>query len=437
MRYYQLGQSAPDFTFRDVIMSGMEPGGTLFMPEHIPTLSPSFFSALPSLSLPQIAQEVLTPFIGDEIPAQALRNILSDAINFPIPLHPLSKRIAILELFYGPTLAFKDVGARVLARCMEFFHGLESANSQPVTIVVATSGDTGGAVGSGFSGRSGTRVVILYPKGRVSAIQQAQLNSFSGNVLTLEIEGTFDDCQALVKQCLADESLRQKLRLSSANSINFGRLLPQAVYYFWAYAQWLRSIRSGPQRRLLVTVPSGNLGNLTAGLIAKAMGLDIDEFLVACNANDSFPRFLQTNHYEPKASITTISNAMDVGHPNNFSRVVALCEKQRIALRGATVSDKATGATISRIYKEYGYVLDPHAAVGMYATEEVLRTNPDLDAIVLHTAHPAKFGEVVSPFIGQEVPLPKALADCLTRVKQPPTLPVDYDEVVRYLGKTG
>jgi threonine synthase len=396
-----------------------------------------------------IAEEVMAPFIGTEIPREKLRGILQDALNFPIPLVTLSERVSVLELFHGPTLAFKDVGARVLARLLAYFEGNSaqynpSQNTKPITVIVATSGDTGGAVGSGFFGVPGTRVVIFFPKGKISAIQQAQITSFSKNIHTIEVEGTFDDCQALVKRCLTDNGLREKIPLTSANSINFGRLLPQAVYFFWAYAQFLRKqrqIRNGGSEevpRVCFIVPSGNLGNLTAGLIACTMGLPVDIFLGACNINDSLPRFIESGKFNPLSSISTVSNAMDVGNPNNFSRVIALQNilssgSNAPLLLGNTATDEETLETMRKVYRSHRYILDPHGAVGFFAAEKLLSDNPCISTIILHTAHPAKFGDIVERALSHHVTLPSALAECINLSKTPKTIAADYNSVVEIL----
>jgi len=396
------GQSA---TLGEAIASGVASDGGLYMPESIPLLP---MSVRPSVaSLAETATAVLAPFVEEELSGEALRSLAAAALDFPIPLRPLDTATAVLELFHGPTLAFKDVGARCLARLLTHF----LKGDRPLTVLVATSGDTGGAVASAFFGLAGVRVVILYPRGQVSRLQEAQFASLGGNVTALAVEGTFDDCQRLAKEAFADEELRRGAALTSANSISIGRLLPQIVYYVHALAQ-----HHDDGRPIVISVPSGNFGNLTAGLMAKRMGLPIARFVAATNANDVVPAYLRTGRYAPRASVRTISNAMDVGAPSNLERVQALYGGNLAALRadvvGTTHGDAQTRDCIRETFARTGYLLDPHTAVGLLGLREAMAEGSAPEGafgIVLATAHPAKFREELEPLLGEPIPLPPAL----------------------------
>jgi len=398
--------TAPGVTLRRALLDGLAPDGGLYVPDVLPTWTAEEIDALSSLDLAELGARVLCPFVGDEIEPCRLDDIVADALDFPIPLVEIEPGICVLELFHGPTLAFKDVGARVMARLIAALHD----GGDPLTILVATSGDTGGAVAHAFSGIAAARVVVLYPRGRVSRTQEAQLTMFNAvrgsNVRAYPVDGSFDDCQRLVKRSFADESLRRQARLTSANSINIGRLLPQVIYYFWAVARC-----NAPT---LISVPSGNFGNLTAGIIAKRAGLPIRRFIAATNVNASVPDYLATGRFSPRPSIATIANAMDVGDPSNFERLRYFAGGSLDAMRAEIVGSAHTDAevrdTIRRMHDAHGYVLDPHSAIAYLA---LTRVNANGGGLVLATAHPAKFADVVEPIIGRRLALPAPLERAL------------------------
>ena len=401
------------------------------MPVQIPQLKKDFLERLPSLTFPEIAQEIGALFVGDEIPPAVLRKLVAEAFDFPVPLVTLNERLHILELFHGPTLAFKDFGARFMARLMEYF---VQESGQELTVIVATSGDTGSAVAQAFLGVSGIRVVILYPAGRVSDAQEKQLTTLGQNITALEVSGSFDDCQRLAKQALVDPALAEKMTLTSANSINIARLIPQSFYYFAAVAQL------GPSAILPVvfSVPSGNFGNLTGGLFAKRIGLDVAQFIAATNANDVVPEFLRSGKLIPRASRHTISNAMDVGNPSNFARIVDLYDNDLQAIRrdiwGCSFSDEETLRIMHDVEERHGYVLDPHTAVGVLGWQSFAKQNqPTTRGIVLATAHPAKFAETVARAIGAQPAMPERLAAYLDRTKKSIPFPNRFSELQEFL----
>lgn len=427
------------------------------MPVKIPKLSSGFFKKLSSMSFKKIAFEVAKNLIGQDIPAKDLKKIINDAINFDAPLVALKDKkthqtsnIHALELFHGPTLAFKDFGARFMSRLMAYF--LKNSRKD-LTILAATSGDTGSAVGHGFFNVKGIKVVLLYPSGKVSKIQEKQLTTIGGNVTALEIKGTFDDCQKLVKTAFTDEELNKKLMLSSANSINIARLIPQTFYYFYAYAQLEKICQLQKSNRpskatpaspaTIFSIPSGNFGNLTAGLIAKKMGLPIEKFIAATNANDIFPKYLATGKFTPKPSKKTISNAMDVGNPSNFARIKALykndLQKIRQDIWSKSYSDKKTKSAIQKVYKNSGYLMDPHGAVAYLGLMDYLKANQkistELAGIFLETAHPAKFKDIVEPIIKERIKIPTRLAICLTKKKKSVKLPTSFKDLKKFLWK--
>ncbi|PSQ81914.1 MAG: threonine synthase [Bacteroidetes bacterium QS_8_68_15] len=398
---------AASVSFEDALLRGLAPDGGLFVPETIPSLAPA---GEEDDSFPERSARVLTPWLADEIASEALRAITADALDFPVPLVPLAEgrdsglgSVHVLELFHGPTLSFKDVGARVMARCMAHF--MKGRNDK-LTILVATSGDTGSAVADGFAGQPGVEVVLLFPEGQVSPVQERQLVAQRPGVQALAVDGPFDDCQRLVKEAFQDEELSSALLLSSANSINVGRLLPQMLYYVWAAEQF--------DEEVLFCVPSGNLGNLTAGVLAARSGLPVRRFLAAHNTNDFFPRFLEGGPNEFAESERTLSNAMDVGAPSNFERLHGLLseEELRATIWGASVSDEATLQAMRRVYDATGYVADPHTAVGLEAVRRYRRATggEKTPAVVLSTAHPAKFPAVVEDALGFEPDAPDRLA---------------------------
>ncbi len=365
----------------------------LFFPSEIPRFSARFLTDLRSRPNDEIAFEIIRPYVGGEIPDAELFQICSESVDFPFPLVQITPKIFALELFHGPTLAFKDVGARFMSRCMRFF---SKGRSTKTLVIVATSGDTGGAVAAGFEGIDGVEVVIPYPKGRVSGYQELQLNTPRANVTTLEIRGSFDDCQVLAKCALSDTDLHRSAFITSANSINVARWLPQQFYYAFALKNW-------DGLKPVVSVPSGNFGNMAAGLLVHATGLSVKKFIAACNANDTVPRFMRSGALEPLPSVKTLSNAMDVGDPSNFPRVLEIFGQDRVKLKGAmiaeTVTDAETTETMKSVFAENNYVLDPHGAVGYRALDHYLQAEPENHGIFLETAHPAKF-EVVREIIG-------------------------------------
>ena len=422
MRYVSTRGAAPAVSLRMALFDGPAPDGGLYMPERIDPLPPAWVAARRGAPLAGTADGVLGPFVGGELDPQALTALLRDALDFPIPLVAIEDGVWALELFHGPTLAFKDVAARVMARLMRAFHPA----GDPLTILVATSGDTGSAVAHAFAGLPGTRVVILYPRGQVSPIQEAQLTTCeTGRVDALAVDGTFDDCQRLVKEAFADRALRADVPLTSANSINIGRLLPQIVPYFHAAGQ----LPPGAAP-IVCSTPSGNFGHLTAGLMAKRLGLPVERFVAATNVNDAVPQYLDSGRFEPRASVRTIANAMDVGHPSNFERMRALYHDDLAAMRrdvfGSRHDDEAVRGAIRAVHRRTGYLLDPHAAIGYLGLRQALDRYPGASGIVMATAHPAKFADVVEPVIGEPVPVPARLAVCLARPKRVTPIPARF-----------
>jgi threonine synthase len=412
MRYVSTRGGAEPVTFRAALAAGIAPDGGLYVPEHWPEpVSLERWQELGGEGVAALATELLAPFVGDEIGRGELEALLGDALAFPFPVRRLSDRIDVLELFHGPTLAFKDTGARVMARLAA---RLDAGDGRPLTVLVATSGDTGGAVASAFHGVPGTRVVVLFPKGQVSPRQERQMTTLGGNVTALAVRGTFDDCQRLVKAAFADPELSQRHRLTSANSINLGRLLPQMVYHAVGA---LTHAEPGSDR--LVCVPSGNFGNLCAGLWAKRLGLPIAGFVAATNANDVVPEWFASGHFAPRASVATIANAMDVGHPSNVERIRwTYCDDlaaiRRDVVHTESFDDEAIRGAIVRAHRDHGAVLCPHTACGLLALERALVERPTARGLLLATAHPAKFAEVVESLIGEQ-PLPAALAAALEK----------------------
>lgn len=396
MQFVSTRGNAPKVSFRTALFEGLAPDGGLYVPERLEPLPPDELTDL----------GIARAFIGDEIARDALAALLADALNFPIPLQPIDAGLAALELFHGPTFAFKDVGARVLARLMGHLH----RSREPLTVLVATSGDTGSAVAQAFHGVEGTRVVVLFPEGQVSPVQEAQFTTLGGNVTAVAVAGVFDDCQRLVKEAFADPELRARAQLTSANSINIGRLLPQVFYYAHA-------ARAMPDA--VVSVPSGNFGNLTAGLIAARLGAPIRQFVAATTVNDTLPRYLETGRYEPRPSVATLANAMDVGNPSNVERIRWLFNDDLEAMRRAILpsvhTDDEVRATMAELWRSYRYLADPHTAIGYMGTT---RVPDDTPRVFLATAHPAKFREVVEPIIRTTVPLPRALEEALRKPRQ-------------------
>ena len=423
MKWVSTRRGSPPVPFIDALFAGTAPDGGLYFPEHFDPLPASSLAALRSADLVTIGTVVGTHLLQGEISELDMAAIVRDALDFPIPLVQVSDRRWVLELFHGPTLAFKDVGARVQARLLHHF-----TDGTPLTILVATSGDTGSAVAQAFHGVPGSRVFVLYPEGKVTDVQEAQMASLGDNITAVAVHGTFDDCQRLVKQAFADNELRTHVWLTPANSINLGRLLPQVMYYFLL-------ARFGPD--LLVSVPSGNFGNLTAGLIAKRIGLPVRRFIAATNVNDVVPEYLRSGVYTPRPSVRTVANAMDVGAPSNFERIRAMydddIDRLREDLAGAAFDDPTVVAEIGRVYRECNYLLDPHGAIAWLGLEQILATEPGGTGVFLATAHPAKFREVVEPAIGKTVPLPATLADAVARPRHCERLPAQYPALVELI----
>ncbi|UAY53021.1 threonine synthase [Ferruginibacter albus] len=429
MQYYSTNGQSPKVSFKEATIKGQAPDKGLYFPEQIPVLSKEFIENIEQYSNEEIAYKVIQPYVADAIPEDELRRIVSETINFDIPLVKVTDDIYSLELFHGPTLAFKDVGARFMSRCLGYF--VKDAK-QKVIVLVATSGDTGGAVANGFYNVDGVEVVILYPSGKVSSVQEKQLTTLGNNVHALEVEGTFDDCQQMVKEAFTDDELNNKLFLTSANSINVARWLPQQFYYFFAYKQW--KDKNNPP---VICVPSGNFGNICAGMLGYASGLPVQHFIAACNANDIVPEFMKTEKYQPKKAVATLSNAMDVGNPSNFVRILELFHHQfgdlKKVLSSDSVSDEETKATIKSVKDKEGYLLDPHGAVGYLSLEKYLVNYPSQKGIFLETAHPVKFYDVVEPVIGEKVPVPQSVQEQIKKEKKSTKIKVDASELKAFL----
>jgi threonine synthase len=427
--YFSTNNQSAKVNFREATISGQAPDKGLYFPETIPFLQNEFFAGIDKLSKEEIAFRVIQPYIGTEIPQNELERIIAETIYFDFPLKKIDQHIFSLELFHGPTLAFKDVGARFMSRCLGYF--VKDFNKQ-ITVLVATSGDTGGAVANGFFNVDGVKVVILYPSGKVSSVQELQLTTPGKNISALEIEGSFDDCQKMVKQAFADKQLNQKIFLTSANSINVARWLPQQFYYFFAYQQWPE--KDNPP---VISVPSGNFGNICAGLLAHRSGLPVTNFIAACNANDVVTEYLATENYVPAKSVATISNAMDVGDPSNFVRILELFNKEFRSLKKVmssySFSDEKTKEILGQVFREKKYLLDPHGAVGYGALKKYLQQHPGQKGIFLETAHPVKFYDVVEPVVNEKVPMPQSVLDLLKLKKISIKMRSDYRELKEYL----
>lgn len=430
MKYYSLNHNAPEVSFKEAVIRGLAPDKGLYFPERIDQLPTSFFADLPSLDDHEIAFRVIQPFVGDDIPEVVLRQIIAETLSFELPVKPIEDAISVLELYHGPTLAFKDVGARFMARCLAYFASVEDA-PELVTVLVATSGDTGGAVANGFYEVEGVNVIILYPSGKVSDIQEKQLTTLGQNITALEVEGTFDDCQEMAKNAFLDPDFHGKRKFTSANSINVARWLPQMFYYFLAYKQ-----RSDLSKKWVVSVPSGNYGNICAGMMAKALGLPIDHFVAGTNANDVVPQFLKSGEYNPQPSITTIANAMDVGDPSNFVRILELFKgdvvKLRQELSAFSYSDEETREAIRFLFQKRKYIADPHGAIGYLALKAFLKVNSDYNGIFLETAHPVKFLDVIPPEVASEIVWPLAISEIIKKEKK--SIPISsYSELKSWL----
>jgi len=427
MQYFSTNRQSPCVTFREATLKGQPDDRGLYFPDEIPQVSAEFLKGLSGRSNSDIAFEVMRPYATTSIPDKELYQICVETVNFAFPLTEISDRIWVLELFHGPTLAFKDVGARFMSRCLQYF---SREVSKKTIVVVATSGDTGGAVAAGFHNIDNVEVVILYPSGKVSEIQELQLTTLGGNVTALEVAGVFDDCQRLAKTALADTDLKSRIQLTSANSINIARWLPQQIYYFYALKQWPYS---DPP---VISVPSGNFGNLASGVLARVAGLPVKKFIAACNANDVVPRYLKSGAFEPKPTLETLSNAMDVGDPSNFVRILQMLGKNRMdlfnCLDAVSVTDEITSETIREVFGQYGYTLDPHGAVGYRALADHLDRTPEERGMFLETAHPIKF-DSVADILGVRPEQPELVRNLYSRKKESVKIDADYSVVKELL----
>lgn len=434
MKYYSTNKQSQSVSLQEAVVKGLASDRGLFMPEAIKALPSSFYDHIEDLSFQEIAYRVADAFFGEDIPADTLKDIVYDTLNFDVPLVKVEENIYSLELFHGPTLAFKDVGGRFMARLLSYF--IRKEGQKDVNVLVATSGDTGSAVANGFLGVEGIHVYVLYPKGKVSEIQEKQFTTLGQNITALEVDGTFDDCQALVKSAFMDKELNDHLLLTSANSINVARFLPQAFYYFYAYAQ-LKKMGQADNKKVVVCVPSGNFGNITAGLFGKQMGLPVSRFIAANNKNDIFYQYLQTGKYNPRPSVATIANAMDVGDPSNFARVLDLYQESHEAIcrdiSGTTYTDEQIRETVKTTYQQTGYLLDPHGACGFRALKEGLKEGEV--GVFLETAHPAKFLETVEYIIADKVTIPAKLQEFMKGEKQSLPLSKEFADFKAYLLK--
>ena len=430
MQYYSTNGKAPLATLEEAVVRGLAPDKGLYMPQEIRPLPQEFYDNIENMSFQEMSYQVAHNFFGDDVDAESLREIVFDTLAFETPIVKVEDNIYSLELFHGPTLAFKDVGARFMARLLRYF--IKREGKEQVNVLVATSGDTGSAVANGFLGVDGIHVYVLYPKGKVSKIQESQFTTLGKNITAIEVDGVFDDCQALVKSAFMDEELQGHMNLTSANSINVARFLPQAFYYFNAYAQ---AKKLGKADNLTICVPSGNFGNITAGLFAQRMGLPIKHFIAANNANDIFYNYLLSGIYSPKASIQTIANAMDVGDPSNFARILDLYKSSHTEIcnhiSGATYSDDEIAATMKKCYEQTGYVLDPHGACGYQALKDNLKEGET--GVFLETAHPAKFKEKVDAILSTDIEIPTRLADFMKGKKQSLEMAADFSAFKQFL----
>lgn len=429
MNYYSLNRKAPNTTFANAVVRGLAPDKGLYFPESITPLESSFFETIENKTNAEIAFEAIKQFIVPEIPEAVLKTIIEETLNFDFPIVEINENISTLELFHGPTMAFKDVGARFMARCLGYFN---KNNTNEITVLVATSGDTGGAVANGFLGVKGVNVVILYPSGKVSDIQEKQLTTLGQNITALEVDGVFDDCQDMVKRAFMDEELTSKMQLTSANSINIARWLPQLFYYMFAYKQ-LKS----KHKEIAFSIPSGNFGNICAGMVAQKLGLPVKHFIAANNANDTVVNYMTTQSYNPKPSVQTISNAMDVGNPSNFIRIQELhnndFEALKANLSSYSYTDDETKAALLELYNDWNYVADPHGAVGYLGAKDYLKSN-NAHVVFLETAHPTKFLDVVEDVIRENVDLPPQIEAVMNKEKVAITVN-SYEELKRFLLK--
>jgi len=433
MKFYSTNNKNLKVDLKQAVTQGLAPDNGLYMPERIPVLPKEFFETIHEKSFQEIAFEVANSLLGDDIPAAELKRIVEHTIQFDAPIVPLDTNVYALELFHGPTLAFKDFGARFMSQLLGYF---AKQQQKEIIILVATSGDTGSAVANGFLGVPGTKVVVLYPSGKVSDIQEKQFTTLGKNITALEVDGTFDDCQRLVKQAFLDTDLKQKFFLTSANSINIARLIPQSFYYFYAYSKL-----PGKKGPVVFSVPSGNFGNITGGLLAKRMGLPIHQFIASTNINDVFPQYLRSNLFNPRPSAQTISNAMDVGNPSNFVRMLDLFgkdfEKLKSDITGYAFSDEETRSAMREVFASKKYIMDPHGAVAYLGLRKFLKEN-DLNAtgIFAETAHPAKFKEVVDETLATSIAIPAELQKFLKDPKKSIKMSNSYDALKDILNRT-
>jgi threonine synthase len=428
MNFYSLHKNAPKVSFKEAVINGIAPDGGLYFPEQIPKLEASFFENIQDLSNLEIAYRALMPYVKEDIPEAILKEILEEVLDFDFPLVSIYEQMSTLELFHGPTMAFKDVGARFMARSLGYFF---KNSEEKVTVLVATSGDTGGAVANGFLGVAGVEVVILYPSGKVSDIQERQLTTLGQNITALEVNGTFDDCQRMVKRAFVDPALKGSVQLTSANSINVARWLPQMLYYLFAY----KHLKS-KGKELVFSVPSGNFGNICAGMIAHQMGMPVKHFIASTNVNDTVPKYMQTAMYDPKPSTATISNAMDVGDPSNFIRIQHLYNDDFSQLKqhlsSYSFTDKETKEAIKILYAKAGYIADPHGAVGYLGLQKYQEKHPETFGIFLETAHPVKFMDVVSSTLNTTLSLPPQIEKIMHKKKVSIAIS-KYEELTKFL----
>ncbi|MGJ5641035.1 threonine synthase [Formosa sp. S-31] len=428
MKFFSLNNQAPETTFKDAVIKGLAPDKGLYFPDSITPLPKEFFENIDDLSHNEIAYQAIKQFVSPEIPEDDLKAIIEDTLSFDFPVVELNKNISFLELFHGPTMAFKDVGARFMARCLGYF---SKDSDEEVTVLVATSGDTGGAVANGFLGVKGVKVVILYPSGKVSDIQEKQLTTLKKNITALEVNGTFDDCQDMVKKAFLDENLTSKMKLTSANSINVARWLPQLFYFMFAYKALHKKYSN-----IVFSVPSGNFGNVCAGMMAQQLGLPVNHFIASNNQNNVVTRYLETKDYEPKPSVQTISNAMDVGNPSNFVRIQNIYnndfEQLKENLSSFSYTDEETKAALKEIYNDFTYVADPHGAVGYLGAKAYIESHPDAHCVCLETAHPTKFLDIVEDVIRENVALPPQILKVMGKKKK--AIAIDtYSDLKTYL----
>lgn len=429
MKYYSLTNPKINASLSEAVINGIAPDRGLYFPSEIPHLSPAFIKEIPQMDTVTLGAQIMAPFVAGDIPYSVLEKIIQNTLDFDFPVVPITEEIGCLELFHGPTLAFKDVGARFMAQSLGYFN--QQKSKQKVTVLVATSGDTGGAVANGFLGVDGIEVVILYPKGKVSKVQEQQLTTLGQNITALEVEGVFDDCQDMVKTAFLDQEITSKRKLTSANSINVARWLPQMLYYFLAYRQL-----ADKEQPLVFSVPSGNFGNICSGMIGQQMGLPIDHFVACTNVNDSVPTYLETGNYQAIKTTPTISNAMDVGDPSNFIRIQKIYQNDFQTLKrhlsGFRYTDKMTREAMKELYNQKGYVADPHGAVGYLGLKEYLAETPSAYGVFLETAHPIKFLDTVEQTLGIEVPMPERIQSLLAKEKKSTAIK-NYTELKEFL----